>query len=350
MRFRSRGVHAMNMPSSEYRLRSPDGRTACGTRPRSRCTLRAAAVYLLSLTSVAGIPVRGQSGSGASPDPASPEFAPGVRIDWQHRRVELDAEIVLRKGALELFACSPHSREHESILRVRARPLHVFQAMGLIGLTPGAPARYESKGERWVRATGETVSLRVRYPSKGVDKVSPIEAWLLDVKHSRPPEKIDWMFAGSRTLDGGRFGADLDGTIVCVVDFDTALITVGDLHSADNELLWLEANTEAIPPVGTRCTLLIQAATEPAIQIDLSGDGLLTRDGKTVSVETVAKLALEVPQRDGKPAVILRVEAGVSVRVRQRAVDSLHRAGVPRASVEVRTVRSTAKRPAKPGP
>ena len=220
--------------------------------------------------------------------------------------------------------------------------------MGLIGLTPGAPARYESKGERWVRATGETVSLTVRYPSKGVDTVSPIEAWLLDVKHRRPPGEIDWIFSGSRTLDGGRFGADLDGTVVCVVDFDTALITVGDLHSADNELLWLEANTDAIPPVGTRCTLLIQAGSEPAIQIDLSGDGLLTRHGKTVSVEAVAKLALAFPQRDGKPAVILRVEAGVSKSVRQRVVDSLHRAGVARASVEVRNAASAAKRPAKP--
>ena len=55
------------------------------------------------------------------------EFVHGGRIDWTNRRGEVDSRVVLRKGPLELLACSPQTREHESILVVNARPLHIFQ-------------------------------------------------------------------------------------------------------------------------------------------------------------------------------------------------------------------------------
>jgi hypothetical protein len=210
-------------------------------------------------------------GVGNGPAPPVPErptrvtdspqkFAPGVRIDWRRRVVEVDAVVVLRKGPLELLACSPKTREYESILAVSARPMHIFQAMGLIGLEPGSPVRYDDKRDRWPAPKGEALQLRVRYRQDDAERTVPVERWLLDVKHGRPPESLKWVFAGSRTLKSGRFGADVDGTVVCVVDFETALIAPGARHSADNEALWLAANTRAIPPTGTTCTLLIRSA------------------------------------------------------------------------------------------
>ena len=77
------------------------------------------------------------------------KFAQGVWIDWRQATVELDARVVLRTGPLELLACSPRTREHESILVVPARPMHVFQALGLVGLEAGSPLRYdEERGRR----------------------------------------------------------------------------------------------------------------------------------------------------------------------------------------------------------
>lgn len=66
-------------------------------------------------------------------------------------------------------------------------------------------------------------------------------------------------------MEEGRFGADVEGTVVCVVDFDTALIGVGGLHSADDEQLWLRANPKTIPPRGTKCRLIIAAAEASAV-------------------------------------------------------------------------------------
>ena len=198
------------------------------------------------------------------------QYAPGVRIDWQQRAVEVEATICLRQGVLELLACSPQTREHESILAVRARPIRIHQAMGLIGLKPGSPARYDSKRGRWVEASGEALRLEVRYRTKDTIKTVPIEQWLFDTKGRRSPKPLNWVFAGSRNLGNGRFGADVDGTIAAVVDFDTALIALSSLHSSDNQFLWLTANTRAIPPVGTPCTLLIRAAGSTPIEVEVT--------------------------------------------------------------------------------
>lgn len=232
-------------------------------------------VVLLFVCALAALGVGDGPAPPAANQPAKPtdspqKFAPGVRIDWRRRVVEVDAVVVLRKGPLELLACSPKTREYESILAVSARPMHIFQAMGLIGLEPGSPVRYDEKHDRWLAPTGETLQLRVRYRQKDVERTVPVEHWLLDVKHGRPPKSLKWVFAGSRTLKSGRFGADVDGTVVCVVDFETALISPGARHSADNEALWLAANTKAIPPTGTTCTLLIRSAKEKSARPEVA--------------------------------------------------------------------------------
>ncbi len=262
-------------------------------------------------------------------------FAPGVRIDWGQRIIEVDAEIVLRKGPLELLACSPHTREHESILVVRARPMHIFQAMGLIGLEPGSPARYDDKQDRLLAPGGEPLEIKVRYREGKAERTVPARKWLLDVQRRRPPVRINWVFSGSRTFEKGRFGADIDGTVVCVVDFDTALITVNALHSADNELLWLEANTEAIPPLGTDCTLLIRSATRRAIEVRLAPDGTLRRDDIPVSAPDLARTVRREKDDDADITVLLRVVPGVPTDRIQSVVDSLVRAGIDRAWIKI---------------
>src|SRR5262249_47527761 len=70
-------------------------------------------------------------------------FADGVTIDWGRRQVEIDSQVVLREGVLELLACSRGTKEHESILQVRAQPLNVYQALGMLGLPDGQPPRFD---------------------------------------------------------------------------------------------------------------------------------------------------------------------------------------------------------------
>lgn len=275
-------------------------------------------------------PKSGTASAGPKP------FSPGVRIDWGRRHVEVDAEVVLRKGPLELLACSPRTREHESILVVHARPRDIYQAMGLIGLEPGSPARFDEANNRWLPPTGDRLELFIRYEDNGVARAVPARVWLQDAKSGRPPSNLEWVFSGSRTFEDGRFGADGDGTVACVVDFDTALITVGALHTADNESLWLVADTEAIPPIGTRCTLQIAPMERGLMTVEVDKSGILRHNGAAVTPSEVSRL-FEIEEAKAKSfsRVILFLDAGVLEQTREAVVGSLVRAGVDRAKITV---------------
>ena len=199
----------------------------------------------------------------SSPTPSSGRrvgYAPGVVIDWPNTRIELTGKVVLREGLLELLACSPRTREHESIMAIDARPLHVFQALGLVGLEPGHPVRYDEEHDRWLAPSGDPIEIQVRWTVEGKTRTVDVWDWLKDAETGAPLEARGWIFCGSRSFPGGTFGADADGTVICVVDFDTALIGLAEMHSADNAELWVAANSEKIPPPGTPCTMLIRRA------------------------------------------------------------------------------------------
>jgi len=267
----------------------------------------------------------------------SRQFAPGIRIDWDNMRVEVDARVVLRDGALELVACSPRTREHESIVAVDARPLNIFQALGLIGLEPGSPAKYVERTQTWSPPRGEALRILVRYEKDGKTLVHPVESWLQEVKTKKPPKKIDWVFSGSQIGDSKRFAADAEGTVVCVVDFESALVSVGQLHSADNELLWLTANTDAIPPIGTKCTLIIQGAgsdghASDTIYLDLGSVGVLRHDGKPVGPRAVRGWI-----ESGKK-VVIRASSSLPTESLNHGLRTLDRAGIARTSYKVLTV------------
>lgn len=216
--------------------------------------------------------------------------------------VRVDARVVLREGPLELFACSPQTKEHESVVSVLARPMHIFQAMGLIGLEPGSPPRYDEKQDQWHHAHGEPLDLRVEWrPDDKLRTARPVE-WMIEKKTGRPPGSLDWVFSGSvqrqsaaselsreAGADEPRFAADSEGTVVCVVDFESALISLSTRYSADDAELWLSANPQAIPSPGTRCTLVIRSAHYPKIEAEIATGGRLLVDGNETAVARIAE-------------------------------------------------------------
>ena len=161
---------------------------------------------------------------------------------------------------MELFACARHTREHESIIAVSARPLRIFEALGLVGLKPGTPVGYDERNRRWTAARGDPLHIDVVIRAEGAEQVFGIHEWMRRAGGGGTLGHCDWVFAGSRRLPGGRFAADAQGTIICVVDFDSALIALPEAHTPENAALWLEANPERIPPVGTACVLRISSA------------------------------------------------------------------------------------------
>jgi len=55
--------------------------------------------------------------------------------------------------ALGLVACTKGTKEHESIVAIKAKPVHIHAALLLLGAEPGSPATRQQLGdqaERWI--------------------------------------------------------------------------------------------------------------------------------------------------------------------------------------------------------
>jgi hypothetical protein len=208
------------------------------------------------------VPTSRPSSVSAS-QPAGPQvvdFVPGVRIDYRVPQVEVEAWVILRKGPLELFAYSkaPVPKEHESILLLQASPESIYQALGLIGLTPGQPMRYFPETRSFRKPSGDPVDVLVRCESGGKSIEASACDWMIDVTKNKPMEHTHWLFTGSDRLQEGTFYANVEGTVVTVVDFDSAVLSMPDLHTSSDPELWLAANTDAIPPIGTKVMLILR--------------------------------------------------------------------------------------------
>ncbi len=264
---------------------------------RLTCYASLAVILLFGGEDHAAPPAATRPASAPASRPAKiVQFQPGIRIDWTHREVLADATVVMREGLIEVFACSPHQREHEAVVRLEARPLHLYQALGLIGLRPGHPIRINEETEKIEPATGDPVQIQIRCEREGRTVQEPIESWLRVEKTGKPPSRLPWVFAGSVNTENG-FAADFEGTVIALVDFGSSLVALPEQHSSSNEELWLEPATEQIPAVGTRCVLVLRAGP---LRIVVDRAARITLNGQQVSrAELARRLAAAVKEDPG---------------------------------------------------
>ena len=268
-------------------------------------------------------------------------FQNGVWINWTRCQVEVEATVILREGLIELFACAPRIREHESIVRVEARPLHIYQAMGLIGLTPGRPVTYDPTTRILTPPHGDPVIVEVQYVRNGRTVIEPIERWMVP----SGPNPIDdatvadipWVFAGSIPLEDGSIAADYEGTVVALVDFDSALIAPTELHSDRNEELWLAPNTERIPSINTSCRVIIRPGP---YRITITGSGRFLLGGRGMTLSRLAGRVRQVIRERPDARFEVLVQAGCGPNPEELLIGLLRNLEVMEEAITVRRAMS----------
>ena len=248
---------------------------------------------------------------GGSSAPATAPSLPHMRVDVKNRVVDLSATVVLREADwLELLACSPGGREHESILTVAARPSHIHLALVMIGLEPGKPLDYFKEDGKWVitpprgpkvqvsilydpailaadedEADDDSPEPEARVPDKPATQPAkretaaappvpkPTDTWVEVpasswIKHQRTglflPDS-NWLFTGSGMIEWEgkqHYRADLNGTILSLVNFSDDLLARSTRLTNDNDDGAWGANTNAIPPKGSKVIVRLRPAAE----------------------------------------------------------------------------------------
>ncbi len=264
--------------------------------------------------------------------PAGPRpFQPGVQIDWARREVLAAAHVVLRSGPLELLACGP-GKEHESILRLDAAATHVYLALGLLGVQPGHPPRWDDEREQTLPADGEPVDILLRWTNDGTPREVPAHDWLIDIEYGRTPQPRPWVLAGSVARGDGTLAADASGTAITLVDFSDALLAPRRPHTSRDAELWARANPSAIPPLDTPVTIVLRPAAAAAGAWRLDLRGRLALDGRPVSWPDAAERIWLARRAD--PRAVVRIDAAAALRSDVAALRRvLFAAGVPAEAV-----------------
>jgi hypothetical protein len=201
-----------------------------------------------------------------------------IRVDLAATSVEVRAWVCLNAGFLEQIACSPGTREHESLLVVRARPSNIHAALLMAGVEAGAPGRWivhpEEEKVELIPPRGDRVDVLVRYRnSDGEEIEEAIRRWIRDHAEKQKFPDAPWVFGGSlfrpnpewmEPEGGEHYVADVTGSIIGLVTFGDEVIGFSRVISdqaAVHEPEWM-VNTERIPDVGTEVTLILRRFEE----------------------------------------------------------------------------------------
>lgn len=219
---------------------------------------------------------------------------PGVAIHLPERYIDIDGRICLDKGMLELVACAKGSKEHESIVAVEARPMHIHTALLLIGAEAGNPAtrrRSLDKDQRWIDVppSGSAVDVLLVFPDKsGKILEHPISNFMTrSSSWQEPPTPANaagsrsretratdrqfpthtFLFAGSRLVEDGKgprkYLSDESGNVISIVTFGDEMLCLPDIHSDQKDALEWQVNAAGLPSVGTKVTLRLRPRPVP---------------------------------------------------------------------------------------
>lgn len=197
---------------------------------------------------------------------------PGILINIEQHCVDVDSTVCLREGTLELVATVKGGKEHESIVAIDAKPMHVHAALLLLGALPGNPAmRKPVRGEtdRWVDVApaGGAVDVFLVFSEEGKKPVErPIRDFIKpsdeDAAKARAFPTDTFLFTGSLLVEAGpgprKYACDESGNVISLVTFGDEVLGLSEFHSNENNSLMWQVDGEKLPAVGAKVILRLR--------------------------------------------------------------------------------------------
>ncbi|NQT16116.1 MAG: hypothetical protein HQ582_25390 [Planctomycetes bacterium] len=215
--------------------------------------------------------------------PLHPRYPVWINRDRTH--VVMVGRVCQRRAPLELFACMKGSKEHESVLTVNTEAYVMHAGLLAVGAEPGSPVKFTPE---YAPANGPEIEITLIWDDEsGRRRRARAQDWVQDVagiyqrfqgvianqfddelnltdqfaacKSMQQP----WVFAGSQFVEDEQTGkrsylADVEGELICVSNFPSAVLDVPFRSSGSNASLLFETFTERIPALGTPVTLVLE--------------------------------------------------------------------------------------------
>ncbi len=175
----------------------------------------------------------------------------GVWVDPESRTLTVSGWVNQVVGAIELLACGPGGKTHESVFVLNVNPLDLQAGLLLLGLKPGTPPTGLGQGQ----PTGTRVDLLVDWMDNGKRRTRRGEEFVYNIEVRKPLPKTPWVFTGS-IIEDGEFKALAEESLVVTYWDPWAIINLPLLCGSNDEILVVNTNT--VPPIKTPITFRIR--------------------------------------------------------------------------------------------
>jgi hypothetical protein len=200
------------------------------------------------------------------PEAKKVELKKNIFIETQgdKRRVLVNSVVCNRQTILEQLLTKKGGKEHEAVLAadIDARDLHTV--LMVAGAEPGTTVVTRPK---FMPPTGTTIKIFLEYEKDGKKVRVRAQEWVRNIK-TKKELHTDWVFAGSHLIPDPfdkakkpKYAANF-GDVICISNFDTALLDVPFDSPKDNDDLTFETNTDKIPPEKTAVLVILEPVIE----------------------------------------------------------------------------------------
>lgn len=179
-----------------------------------------------------------------------------VVLNKAQRTITLPAMVNMREGNIEYVLVHNSGKVHESLLKTDAEPFHLNVALLLLG-AKGGDVKTKTPEKSTSDIAGEPIQIWLSWTSgtNQVTQKSRVEDWVWDAERKATATQGDWLYNGSRIIDG-TFLAQRDGSIVSVIADPDALVN-NPRPGRDHDDAWLVNKTNT-PPVNTAVQVIFQ--------------------------------------------------------------------------------------------
>ena len=170
-----------------------------------------------------------------------------VDVHLDDRIVEIPGHVNMTNGVVELLACGPGGKTHESVFVLNARPTDLHAAFLLLGQRPGTAP----DPSRETPPSGPLIEIEVSWQEDDILVCIQAGKTVSNRMNQSVLEQADWAFTGSTIIDGS-YMAEVDESFVATFWDPWAVLNLS--HPAGGDDTALMVNAEALPAKGSRVT------------------------------------------------------------------------------------------------
>lgn len=198
-------------------------------------------------------PVIYPAGSEPEPEPSPVRWdgpvarLGAVTLDSAAKTVSATGWVNQTEGLVELLACGPKGKVHESVFVLAVNPIDLQAALLLAGLKGEEPMAGMGDGP----PQGSPVDIFVEWDQDGDRRRERAETFVWQIAEDAVLPESPWIFTGSMIREG-RFMGFAEESLAATYWDPYALVNLGHPQGADDEAL--HANPRTTPPYGTPVT------------------------------------------------------------------------------------------------